>query len=96
VERDAPFDPVNLAIDKSGNLIVQSSFGAEGTVYAFKPGTPMDQMTVIPATVPSVHAGARALIPGRSWTNARVESSPSASKLRGPPAAPARRGEATP
>ena len=52
VESDAPLDPVNLAIDKSGNLIVQSSFGAEGTVYAFKPGTPMDQVTVIPATAP--------------------------------------------
>jgi hypothetical protein len=69
VERDAPLDPVNLAIDRSGNLIVQSSFGPEGTVYAFEPGTPMDQMTVIPATVPVAHPGARAVMPGSYWKN---------------------------
>jgi sugar lactone lactonase YvrE len=69
VERDAPLDPVNLAIDRSGNLIVQSSFGPEGTVYCFRPGTPMDQMTVIPATSPSTHADATAVIPGSYWNN---------------------------
>jgi hypothetical protein len=69
VERDAPLDPVNLAIDRSGNLIVQSSFGPEGTVYAFKPGTPMDQMDVIPATAPAAHGAARAVMPGSYWNN---------------------------
>jgi sugar lactone lactonase YvrE len=69
VERDAPLDPVNLAIDRSGNLIVQSSYGPEGTVYAFKPGTPMDQMTVIPATVPAAHPDARVMMPGSYWNN---------------------------
>ena len=33
VVRDAPLDPVNLAVDKSGNLLVVSSAGPEGTVY---------------------------------------------------------------
>ncbi len=69
VERDAPLDPVNLAIDRSGHLIVQSSAGAEGTVYAFRPGTPMDKVTVIPATTPAAHAGATAVIPGSYWNN---------------------------
>ena len=40
IEADAPLDPVNLAFDKAGNLLVLSSLGAEGTLYTFKPGTP--------------------------------------------------------
>ena len=43
VERDNPLDPVNLAFDKSGNLLVLSSAGAEGTVYSFRPGSPADR-----------------------------------------------------
>ena len=39
VVRDNPLDPVNLAFDKSGNLIVMSSSGPDATVYTFKPGT---------------------------------------------------------
>ncbi len=45
VERDHPLDPVNLAFDKSGNLLVLSSAGSQGTVYSFRPGTPGGQMT---------------------------------------------------
>ena len=55
IERDNPTDPVNLAFDKSGNLLVLSSLGAEGTLYSFKPGSPATEMTVI-----APHAGARA------------------------------------
>ena len=33
VVRDNPLDPVNLAFDKSGNLIVMSSSGPDATVY---------------------------------------------------------------
>src|SRR5262249_22755919 len=38
IERDSALDPVNLAVDKSGDLLVVSSAGPEGTVYAFRPG----------------------------------------------------------
>ncbi len=48
IERDNPVDPVNLAIDKSGDILVLSSLGPEGTLYSFKPGSPETQMTVIP------------------------------------------------
>ena len=44
--RDNPLDPVNLACDKSGDLIVTSSNG-DGTVYTFKPGSPGDEITLL-------------------------------------------------
>ncbi|MBW8749708.1 MAG: SMP-30/gluconolactonase/LRE family protein, partial [Acidobacteria bacterium] len=69
IERDNPTDPVNLAIDKSGNLLVLSSLGAEGTLYTFKPGSPATQMTVIAPTPATAHPGATALLPGNYWNN---------------------------
>jgi hypothetical protein len=69
IERDNPLDPVNLAFDKSGNLIVLSSLGAEGTVYSFKPGSPATELTVIPATPAAAHAGASVLLPVNYWNN---------------------------
>jgi sugar lactone lactonase YvrE len=69
IERDNPTDPVNLAFDKSGNLLVLSSLGAEGTLYSFKPGSPATEMTVIAPTPATAHAGATALIPGNFWNN---------------------------
>ena len=47
VERDNPLDPVNLAVDKSGNLMVVSSAGPESTVYTFRPGTSAEELTVL-------------------------------------------------
>jgi hypothetical protein len=40
---DAPLEPVNLAFDKAGNLMVVSYQG-NGTVYAFKPGGPFGEI----------------------------------------------------
>jgi len=39
--RDAPLEPVNLAFDRAGNLMVVSYAGA-GTVYASRLGSPLD------------------------------------------------------
>jgi sugar lactone lactonase YvrE len=69
IERDNPTDPVNLAFDKSGNLLVLSSLGPEGTLYTFKPGSPATALTVIPATPAAAHPGATALLPGNYWNN---------------------------
>jgi len=69
IERDNPTDPVNLAFDKSGNLLVLSSLGAEGTLYTFKPGSPVTQLTVIAPTPAAAHPGATALLPGNFWNN---------------------------
>jgi DNA-binding beta-propeller fold protein YncE len=69
IERDNPTDPVNLAFDKSGNLLVLSSLGAEGTLYTFKPGSPATALTVIAPTPVVTHPGATALLPVNYWNN---------------------------
>jgi len=69
IERDAPHDPVNLAIDAAGNIIVLSSDGSEGTVFAFKPGTSAEQLTLIPMTQAQPRAGAQTAIPVNYWNN---------------------------
>ena len=69
VERDNPLDPVNLAFDNAGNLLVLSSAGPEGTVYSFRPGSPKDQITVIAPQPAQPHPGAIAILPGNYWNN---------------------------
>jgi hypothetical protein len=73
VERDAPLDPVNLAIDRSGNVMVLSSWGPEATVYAFKPGTPATEMALIQPTAVARRAGARVAVPVNFWQNAEFK-----------------------
>ncbi len=73
VERDNPLDPVNLAIDKAGDLLVVSSKGPEGTVYSFRPGTSMDQITVLAPQVAKPHEGAAAVFPVNYWNNGEFE-----------------------
>lgn len=73
VERDAPLDPVNLAVDRSGNLMVLSSWGPEATVYAFKPGTPATDIRVIKPTPVAARAGARVAVPVNFWQNGEFQ-----------------------
>ena len=69
VERDNALDPVNLAFDASGDLMVLSSDGPEGSVYSFKPGTPADQITLIKPTPVAGHASAAVALPVNTWVN---------------------------
>lgn len=69
VVRDAPLDPVNLAIDKSGAIMVLSSSGPEGTVYSFHPGQPAGPVTIIKPTPVKANAGARTVVPVNFWQN---------------------------
>jgi sugar lactone lactonase YvrE len=69
IESDSPTDPVNLAFDRSGDLLVLSSLGAQSTVYAFRPGSPATQMTLIAATPARPHPDALALLPVNYWNN---------------------------
>ena len=69
VERDTPLDPVNLAFDKSGNLLVLSSWGPSGTVYTFRPGTTMEETTVLKEQETQPRTGARAILPVNYWNN---------------------------
>ncbi len=69
IERDNPLDPVNLAFDKTGNVLVLSSSGPEGTVYSFRPGSPQDQIAVLAPQQTRPHPGARAVLPVNYWNN---------------------------
>jgi hypothetical protein len=70
VVRDAPLDPVNLAFDKQrqrdGAVLVRPS---RARVYAFKPGTPAGELTMINRRRwrPSAHA--RVAVPVNFWQN---------------------------
>lgn len=69
IVRDAPLDPVNLTVDRSGNLLVLSSYGRSGTVYSFKPGASDQEMIVIPATPVAARSGAATVLPVNWWNN---------------------------
>jgi sugar lactone lactonase YvrE len=73
VERDNPLDPVNLAFDKAGDMLVLSSEGPEGAVYSFHPGSPEAPMKVLLAQASVPHPGAKALLPVNYWNNGEFE-----------------------
>ena len=65
---DAPLDPINVAVDRSGNLLVLSSDGPEGTVYSLKPGDAQAVKTIAPTPV-AARPRARVALPGSFWNN---------------------------
>jgi hypothetical protein len=69
VVRDTPLDPVNLAIDASGALFVQSSFGPRASVYSFRPEAPAGEFTLIAPTRAQARPGARTVLPVNFWNN---------------------------
>jgi SMP-30/Gluconolactonase/LRE-like region len=69
IERDNPLDPVNLAFDKAGDLLVLSSDGPAGAAYSFHPGAPYEPITVLPLQDTKPHQGAAAILPVNYWNN---------------------------
>ncbi|WP_229257522.1 glycosyl hydrolase family 28-related protein [Duganella callida] len=69
IVNDYPLDPVNLAVDGSDNLLVLSSAGKDGTVYALKPNVPGTLISVIEPTPVSAHPQARLALPVNYWAN---------------------------
>ncbi|GAA0325752.1 hypothetical protein GCM10009087_40110 [Sphingomonas oligophenolica] len=69
VVQDNALDPVNLAVSASGDLMVLSSDGGEGTVYSFTPGAPDGAVTVIPPSDAPVPPGAMTVLPVNYWNN---------------------------
>jgi hypothetical protein len=69
LERDASLDPVNLTVDKAGNLVVLSAEGPEGTVYTFTPGSPETEMSVLAPTTAGPPAGCELVLPVNYWNN---------------------------
>jgi Pectate lyase superfamily protein/SMP-30/Gluconolactonase/LRE-like region len=68
IVRDNPLDPVQLAFDKSGNLLV-ISYQGNGTVYTFKPGTSFDQLTLLHPEPSAPRAGMTPILPVDYWRN---------------------------
>ncbi len=68
--RDTPLEPVNLVFDRAGNLMVVSYAGS-GTVYAFKPGSPIDQIAVIKPVDATARPGTTVVRPVGDWRVAR-------------------------
>ncbi len=73
IVRDNTLDPVNLAVDRSGNLLVLSSDGRNGSVYSFKPGSPDTEVTVIAPTPAADHSGAATVLPVNWWNNGEFQ-----------------------
>jgi hypothetical protein len=81
IENDHPLDPVNLAFDRSGNLMVLSSGGSEGTVYSFRPGAPAD-ITVLKPQPTQARPKARAILPANYWNNGEFRNQLDFSTMR--------------
>ena len=64
--RDNPLDPVNLAFDKAGDLMVVSYAGA-GTVYWFKPGATGGGVTLLQPQPVAPKPGMSAVLPVSDW-----------------------------
>ncbi len=69
VVRDHALDPVNLAVDGSGHLLVVSSLGPKGTVYSLDPGGKHDALTLVAPTPARVNGAAKTLLPVNWWVN---------------------------
>jgi len=73
VVRDAAHDPVNLVATKSGEILVVSSAGPQGTVYLFDPGKPTEAMTVLSPQPAAPTSGAAVVRPVNIWVNGELE-----------------------
>ena len=69
VVRDNALDPVQLAFDRSGDLMVLSWYGPEGAVYSLRPDAPETELNLISPTPRTPHAGALTALPVNWWVN---------------------------
>jgi len=68
VVRDNPVDPINLAFDRAGDLLVVSYQG-NGTVYTFRPSSPETGMTLLKPQPAQPRPGMTAILPGDVWAS---------------------------
>jgi hypothetical protein len=65
---NSPLEPVQLAFDKAGNVLV-ISYAGKGTVYSFKPGSPDAEVTLLKAEPAAARPGMTAVLPVDYWRN---------------------------
>jgi sugar lactone lactonase YvrE len=66
--RDNPLDPVQLAFDQAGNLMV-ISYAGSGTVYSFDPHAKSAEITLLKAQPAVSRPGLTAILPVDVWRN---------------------------
>ncbi len=66
--RDNPLDPVQLAFDKSGNMLVVS-YAGKGTVYAFRPEAREDEMVMLEPQPVTPRPGSVPVLPVNRYRN---------------------------
>ncbi len=69
VVRDNALDPVQLMFDRSGELMVLSSYGPKGTVYSFHPDSPATELNLIQPTPAPAGSAALTALPVNWWVN---------------------------
>ena len=65
---DHPIDPVNLAFDRAGDLMV-ICYSGDGTVYSLRPDSPGRELTVVKPVPSSSHSEADVFLPVDHWRN---------------------------
>ncbi len=68
-----PLDPVNLAVDRSDNLLVLSNASFQGSVYSLNPKGPDGAITRIEAEPAGTHPDAAIAMPAVWWVNGEFE-----------------------
>src|ERR1700675_2428424 len=66
--RDNPLDPVQLAFDRAGNLMV-ISYAGSGAVYSFDPNAKSAEITLVKAQPAVSRPGLTAILPVDVWRN---------------------------
>lgn len=66
--RDNPLDPVQLAFDKAGDLMV-ISYAGKGTVYTFNPDSSGNNITLLKAEPSAPRPGMTPILPVAHWRN---------------------------
>jgi hypothetical protein len=69
IVQDAPIDPVNIGVDKSGNLLVLSMLGPHASVYSVPPKVGEGKIALIEPTPVQARPGAKVLYPSNLWNN---------------------------
>jgi hypothetical protein len=66
--RNNPLEPVQLAFDKAGDLMV-ISYAGNGTVYSLKPDSHGDQITLLKSVPSEARPGMNVVLPATFWRN---------------------------
>jgi hypothetical protein len=66
--RNNPLEPVQLAFDKAGDLMV-ISYAGNGTVYSFKTDSRGDEITLLKAVPSEPRPGMNVVLPATFWRN---------------------------